>query len=169
VRIDIFDQAKQARFTVHVDPAAPPAIVRLPDPAGTAMSLNWDRALDDEQHLRHCPVCNCPALYARKQMPQVTMFALLILAALFAIVIFGFGEAVLAAIALGLILGIDLMIFLFAQRMLVCYRCGSEFRGMPIQRKHAGWDPQVAARYRGAGTAAQQQGGASASREDSSS
>jgi len=133
---------------VKVDLSEPPAVVRLPDPARTPLSLNWDRALDDEQHLRHCPVCGCEALYARKQIPQVTVFALIILAALSAIVIFVLGEAIWALIALGLILGIDLAIFCFAKRMLVCYDCGSEFRGMPIRRDQPNWDPAVAERYR---------------------
>jgi hypothetical protein len=133
---------------VHVDLQDPPTVVRLPDPNRTTVSLDWDRALDDEQHLRHCPVCGCEDLYARKQVPQVTIFALLILAALAAIVIFGLGEAIWALIALALILGLDLAIFYFAKRIMVCYDCLSEFRGMPIRRDQPAWDPAVAERYR---------------------
>ncbi|MEM9883495.1 MAG: hypothetical protein AAF800_11305 [Planctomycetota bacterium] len=148
MRIDIKDQHGRPRLTVHLDPADPPAVVKADDGRGPAVSLDWDRALDDEGRLRHCPVCDCPDFYVRKNVPQLTVFALIVAAAVVAMVFYGFGLSVPALIVLGLVLGVDLLIYLFADRYLVCYRCGSEFRDTPLLPTDRPWNPAIAEKYR---------------------
>ena len=127
MRIHIKDNQGRPRLTVHIDPAQPPTVVQATDHRGPAISLSWDQALDDHGRLRRCPVCGCADLYRRKQVPQLTVFALIVAAALIAMVFYGFGLSGPALIVLALVLILDLLIYLYARRYLVCYRCGSEF------------------------------------------
>lgn len=148
MRIDIKDKQGHPRLTVHVDPSAPPTVVKAEDGRGPAVSLDWDRAVDDEGRLRHCPVCGCSDLYISKQVPQLTVFALVIAAAVIAMVFYGFGLSTPALVALLLVLTLDVAIWFFAKRMLVCYRCSAEFRDVPISPGHHRWDANTAERYR---------------------
>ncbi|MEX2389501.1 MAG: hypothetical protein WD534_16615 [Phycisphaeraceae bacterium] len=147
MRIELRNERRQRLYAVHVDLEDPPTVVRSPDALGPTVHLDWDRALDDEHHLRRCPACGCGELFARKRMPQVTGFVLILLAAVVAMVLFGIGEPGLAVLVLLLVLGVDVMIFLFTRRELVCYRCRSVFSGMPISRRHAAWENAVGERY----------------------
>jgi len=129
----------------------PPA--RLEAPQGTPperaepVLLNWDQAVDDEGHLRRCPVCGCPELFTRKDFPQVTGFVIVVLAAVAAMILFGMRHAIAGLLVLGIVAVVDLVIFGFAGRCLVCYRCRSEFRGMPISHHHQGWDLATGEKY----------------------
>lgn len=148
MRIDLRDERRQRLFSVEVDLLSPPAVVRPPDGQGPAVHLDWDRALDDEHHLRRCPACGCVDLFARKRLPQLTAFALLLLAAVVVMLLLGVEQVGLVAALLGVMLVLDVGIFLFSPRELVCYRCHSVFRGVPIRRDHPGWQSAVGERYR---------------------
>lgn len=148
MRINIRDKAGDTIFGVTVDPAKPPTVVKPADEPGPTVSLDWDRALDDQRQLRRCPVCGCPDLFARKQLPQLTAFVVLILAAVAAMVLFGLQMVELAIGVLVLLVVIDVGIFLFAKRVLECYRCRSAFRDMPIRRRHPRYDAALAEKYR---------------------
>lgn len=148
MRISVCNLKRDRLFDVTVDEAHPPTMVRPPGEEGSDVYLMWDRALDDQGHLRRCPVCGCRELFSRKDFPQVTGFAVVVLAAVLAMVMFGMrqvwmGLAVLAAVVL-----IDAVIFLFAGRCLVCYRCRSEFRDIPIGKDHRGWELATGEKYR---------------------
>ncbi len=148
MRIDLKDVEGRPRLTLHVDTAKPATVARADDGRGPAVTLDWDRALDDEGHLRHCPVCGCPDLYLRKQVPQLTVFALVLVAAVIAMIFFGSGLNRAALVVLGVVLVADLLIFFFAPRVLVCYRCGSEYRDLPLGRGRRRWDAALAERHR---------------------
>jgi hypothetical protein len=148
MRIEIKDNQGKPRLTVHVDPSHPPTMVRTDDGRGPAINLDWDRALDDEAQLRHCPVCSCEDLYVRKLVPQLTVFALIVAAGALASLFYGFGQSRPALIVLALVLGFDLLIWLYAAKALVCYRCGSEFHQTPIPAGRRPWDANTAERYR---------------------
>lgn len=147
MRIDIKDNQGNPRLTVHVDPANPPTVVKATDGRGPAISLDWDKALDDEGNLRHCPVCGCPEFYLKKQVPQLTVFALIVAAAVIAMVFYGFGLSAPALIVLAVVLGLDLLIYLYAKRYLVCYGCQSEFHDTPLLPTDKAWDANTAERY----------------------
>jgi len=141
MRIDLRTPHRQRLFTVDVDPADPPTMVRPDDdPDGHAVLLNWDRAIDDEQHLRHCPACGCEDLYVRHEMPRLTAFVMIALAAVIAIVMLGLGQLTYMLIVLGVVGLIDAGVYLFfSGKVMVCYRCRSEYRDMPIGRDAKPW------------------------------
>ena len=140
MRIEVRNRRRQRLFTVEVDPAHPPTIVG-------SVHLNWDRALDDEGHLRRCPVCTCPDLFRRRRLPQLTAFVLVLAAAAVGMVLYGVGLPLLALVVLVAVAIVDGLIFLFSRYVLVCYRCRSEFSGMPIGRQQAGWEVSIGERY----------------------
>lgn len=157
MRIDLRNTQRQKLFTVEVDLSSPPTVVRgsVEDgPDGQrgkpqAVHLNWDRAIDDEQHLRRCPACGCEDLYARQVFPRLTAFVLIALAAVVAIVMLGLGDLRYALIVFGVIGLIDAAVYLFySDKMLVCYRCHSEYRGLPIGREAKSWRAELEERYR---------------------
>ena len=147
MRIQIKDKQGQPRLTVHVDPEQPPTVVHATDQRGPAISLDWDKTLDDENRLRHCPVCGCPDFYARKKVPQLTVFALVVAAAVIAMVFYGLGLSLPALIVLGVVLIFDLLIYLYAERYLVCYRCQSEFFDIRAVGKPRPWDANTAEQH----------------------
>jgi len=147
MRIDIKDNQGKPRLTVHVDSTSPPTVVKATDGRGPAITLDWDKALDDEGTLRHCPVCSCPDFYIKKQVPQLTVFALVVAAAVIAMVFYGYGFSRPALIVLTLVLGVDVLIWLYAGRYLVCYRCNSEFRETPLGSELRSWDAGRAEQY----------------------
>ena len=147
MRIEIKDIHGKPRLTVHVDPAAPPTVVQATDQRGPAVSLDWDRALDDQDRLRHCPVCSCPDLYLRKQVPQLTVFALIVAAGCLASVFYGLGHARPALLVLLLVVALDIIIWFTAPRFLVCYRCRAEFHDTPVAARCGPWNARLAQRY----------------------
>ncbi len=147
MRIDVKDGQGRPRLTLHVDPTRPSTVVKADDGRGPTVTMDWEKAIDDEGHLRHCPVCGCKDLYVRKQVPQLTVFVLILAAAVVAMVLFGSGLNMQAIIVLGVVLAIDLGVYWFAPRMLVCYRCRSEFREVPIGQGPRRWDSMLDLKY----------------------
>ena len=148
MRINLRNVQRARLFGVEVDPCQPPTVVRPSGRDGPVVHLDWDRAIDDDQHLRRCPACGCADLFACKQVPQLTSFALIVLAAVISMVLFGLRLVRWALLVLAVVLAIDLAIYVFGARMLVCYRCHSEYRRTPIRRDHPSWQTAVAERYR---------------------
>ena len=72
MRIDLRLKPNETAFGVVVNPAKPPTVVKPRGPDGPTVTLDWERALDDQKRLRHCPVCGCPDLFKRKRVPQLT-------------------------------------------------------------------------------------------------
>ena len=113
-----------------------------------SISFSVAQTIDDEMHLRRCPVCGCRELFVRKDFPQVTGFLIVVLAAVLSIVLFGIRAVKWGFAVLGVVALIDAMIFLFAGKCLVCYRCRSEFRGLDIRKDHPGWELAIGEKYR---------------------
>jgi len=109
---------------------------------------DWPQTIDDQGHLSRCPACGCRELFARKDFPQKTGLAIVILGAAGGIVCFVIGQVVWGLAALGGTALLDLMIYPFTKRCLVCYRCRSEFRDLPISNNHPGWDLATGEKYR---------------------
>ncbi len=163
MRIDIRNLQRRHLFRVEVDPQNPPRIVRPPGSsppalaAGTASSpvnhgegeiyLNWDQAIDDRGYLRHCPVCNCKDLYTRKMFPQITGFVIVTLGVALSLVLIGYRQSTAALVVLLVMIAADLAILFLSKRKLVCYRCRSEFHGLPVSRDQRPWDSAMAEKY----------------------
>lgn len=135
---------------VEIDLRDPPPVVRPAQHPGlkTTLSLDWDRALDDNGHLRRCPVCRCEHLYVRRPVPRMTAFVLIVLAAAVAMVLYGIDLEVWAFGALAIVLLIDLGILLVSRPALVCYRCKTQYRRLKIPPGQPRWDAALADRYR---------------------
>jgi hypothetical protein len=156
VKIDLRNRQRERLFRVEVDPRDPPSVVRpagtggepTPDGAARDVYLEWDGAFDDRHHLRRCPACGCRELFARKDFPQITGFAIVVAAAVAAMALFGANEVIWGLIVLGLVALIDAAIYLFSGRCLVCYRCRTEFRETPIRPDHPNWELATGEKYR---------------------
>ena len=140
MRIDIHDHRGRPRLRVLVDPANPPSVVHA-GADGPSIALDWNQAIDDEEQLRHCPVCSHPDLYVRRAVPQVTWFAAVVAVGI-VVLLFTYGVQ-LSAPALGgllLLLVADLLIWRLSPRMLACYRCDAWFRQTPIPADAKPWN-----------------------------
>jgi hypothetical protein len=146
MRIELNDERRDPIGRIDVDPALRPTRVSV---AGREREvfLNWDIAVDDAGNLRRCVSCECTDLFRERAFPRVTGI----------VVVLAFAGAVLGALglantppmfaAMGVVLVVDIAVFLFARQRLVCYRCRSSFHGLPIARYHRPWDRETADRY----------------------
>lgn len=159
MRIDIRNLKREPLFAVEVDDKDPPSGVKPPasalaEPRGdlpplpAEVYLEWDSTIDDHGHLRRCPVCGCRELFVRKDFPQVTGFAIIVLAGIISMVLVGFRLVIWAVGILAAVAVIDAAVYFFTGRCLVCYRCRSEFRNLPIRKDHAPWQLSIGEKYR---------------------
>ena len=99
--------------------------------------------------LETCPQCGCRDLFIRKDFPQKLGLAIVAGA--------GIGFLVLSADPHRVYLGvwllvaaviIDALLYFFVPRITVCYRCRADFRNVPLNPKHEGFDLSIAEKYR---------------------
>lgn len=99
--------------------------------------------------LVQCPKCGCRDLFVRKDFPQKVGLAIVVAAA--------GGFLLLASMPRWFYLGalilvsavvIDALLYFFVPKVTVCYRCRSEFRGMPINPRHQPFELSIAEKYR---------------------
>ena len=145
MRIELRDEGRQKLGRVEIDIHARPTRVHAPD-ADRDVILSWDSALDDAGRLRRCLACGSSDMYRAKAFPQITGF----------VIIAAFAGAVIGALGLAtppmlvgmtVVLIIDIGILFFVRESLVCYRCRSAYRDIPIARYHDRWDRTVAERF----------------------
>ena len=105
--------------------------------------------LRGEDCLSVCPNCGCRDLFIRKDFPQKLGLAVVVAAAVAFLVLaasrqrFYLGVIVLIAAAL-----IDAVLYAFVPRITVCYKCRGEFRDVPVNPDHEGFELAVAEKYR---------------------
>lgn len=131
----------------EVDTNQPPSLVK-DESAGRDIILDWSGALGDDRHIRKCPVCQGTEFYSRKDVPQVTAFVLILVAAAIAVKLFAQAQTKSALIVLGAVVIVDLLIYFFAAKRVICYTCQSEFAGIPIASNQKSWEASTAERYR---------------------
>ena len=148
MKINLKNLKREPLFRAEVPNDKPASIVRDPENPKREIYLNWDSAFDDHGTLRRCPVCGCSELFARKDFPQVTGFVVVIIAALVSMYMVGIDQIIPAVAVLAIVVVIDLAVFFFTGKCLVCYRCRSEFRDTPIAEDHSGWDLPTGEKYR---------------------
>ena len=99
--------------------------------------------------LTTCPHCGCRDLFVRKDFPQKTGLAVVVIAGVAFLVLaarrgtFYLGVVVLLAAAV-----VDAMLFAFVPKVTTCYRCRSDFRGVPLNPDHGPFELAVAEKYR---------------------
>lgn len=102
--------------------------------------LDWERARDDEGHLRRCISCGGDTLYRHRRFPQITGFIAVLALALGLGGILGLATGWPVFIAMLIVLAMDIAILLFSPETLECYRCRSSFRDLKIATYHDRWD-----------------------------
>ena len=96
-----------------------------------------------------CPNCGCRDLFIRKDFPQKLGLAIVIVAGIAFLVLaawrntFQLGVWILVAAA-----AIDLVMYAFVPKITVCYKCRSEFRDVPLNPDHHGFELAVGEKYR---------------------
>ena len=101
--------------------------------------------------LRVCPHCGCRDLFIRKDFPQKIGLAIVAGSALAFLILaiwprtFVYGVWVLVGATI-----VDAALYAFVPKVTVCYRCRAEFRRVPLNPRHTGFQLAVAEKYRGA-------------------
>lgn len=99
--------------------------------------------------LTTCPKCGCRDLFVRKDFPQKTGLAVVVLAGLAFLVLaarrdtFYLGVWVLLGAA-----AVDAVLYLVVPKVTTCYRCRADFRGVPLNPAHGPFELAVAEKYR---------------------
>ena len=99
--------------------------------------------------LTTCPRCGCRDLFIRKDFPQKLGLAIVALAALAFLVLaawrntFYLGVWIIIAAA-----AVDLVMYFFVPKITVCYKCRAEFRDLPLNPDHHGFELAVGEKYR---------------------
>ena len=100
------------------------------------------------QPLDHCLHCGGTEFFLRKDFPQKLGLALVIVFGLIASV-FYYYERVLATFAtLAALVVVDAIIYLFVGKVVVCYKCRAEYRGIPYNSRITGFDLATSEKYR---------------------
>ncbi len=108
-----------------------------------------DQAGTKVNFLTQCPRCGCRDLFVRKDFPQRLGLAIVVAAGTAFLVLaasrqrFYLGALVLLAAAL-----VDFALYALVPKMTVCYRCRGEFRDVPINPEHGGYELAVGEKYR---------------------
>jgi hypothetical protein len=103
----------------------------------------------DPAPLTTCPHCGCRDLFIRKDFPQKIGLTLVVLAAVTFLVLaaarasFWIGALVLVGAT-----AIDAVLYLVVPKITVCYRCRAEFRDVPINPEHEGYELAIGEKYR---------------------
>ena len=129
------------------DPASRPPRVTATTRDGSQRDvfLDWERALDDAGCLRKCVCCGCERLYRRRTPVWFSPFALVLASAGVVAAVMGHSSDPLVLGALVAMVLVDVAVLAFVPTRLVCYRCGTSYRGARVARMHRAWDPRVAA------------------------
>jgi len=77
--------------------------------------------LNEDLKFKNCSFCNCEQFYKRKDFNQSLGFILIIIGSI--LVPFTYGVSLLIVFIL------DLILYNFVNEVIVCYKCGIEFRG----------------------------------------
>jgi hypothetical protein len=99
--------------------------------------------------LTACPHCGCRDLFIRKDFPQKLGLAIVAVAGVAFLVLaawrntFYIGIWILIAAA-----AIDVVMYFFVPKITVCYKCRAEFRDVPINPDHHGFELAVGEKYR---------------------
>ncbi len=146
MQIDLRDRSRSRIGRIDVDPALRPTRVGLVESGGEVF-LSWETAVDDAGHLRRCVSCGCPEVFREKAFPPATGFVVALAFAGAVIGGLGFATQPPVLMAMGVVLAFDIAILVFSKQRLVCYRCRTSYRGLPIARYHRRWDRATADRY----------------------
>ena len=103
----------------------------------------------DDAFLTQCPACGCRDLFIRKDFPQKLGLGIVVVAAVAYLVLAASRQSFyLGVIVLIVAILIDAVLYWFVPRITVCYKCRREFRDVPINPAHEGFELAVGEKYR---------------------
>jgi hypothetical protein len=101
--------------------------------------------------LSACPACGCRDLFIRKDFPQKTGLAVVVIAAVaFLVLAARRGTFYLGILVLLSAAAVDALLYAFVPKVTTCYRCRADFRGRPLNAVHGTFELAVAEKYRSA-------------------
>ena len=101
------------------------------------------------QPLNVCPACGCRDLFIRKDFPQKTGLAVVVIAAVaFLALAARRGTFYLGVWVLLAAVAVDALLYAFVPKITTCYRCRADFRGRPLNPAHGPFELAVAEKYR---------------------
>jgi hypothetical protein len=113
----------------------------------TARTIDFDDDLIRTDRITVCPACQGSEFFIRKDFPQRLGLAIVVGAGLASVWLLG-RNVVWAYGVLGSAVAVDFLIYWFIPKVTVCYQCRSEFRDMPMNPSHSGFDLATAEKYR---------------------
>jgi hypothetical protein len=88
-------------------------------------------------------------LFVRKDFPQRLGLGVVVVAAVAFLVLAASRRTFYVGVwVLGAAVVVDVVLYLLVGRVTVCYRCRSEFRDVPINPEHGGYELAVGEKYR---------------------
>ncbi len=139
----------RGEFLTHVkcDDSSLPTVVHVK--RGNRMEehyLDWDRAFDDEGHLRKCPACDCDALYIVRVFPTLSVIIFIMLVAMACWALYDVTDTSLGPMVMAVVAVVIVHFFfkIYSPRHLVCYRCSTRFEGVKISHDRKEWDNSLA-------------------------
>jgi len=103
----------------------------------------------DDAFLTQCPACGCRELFVRKDFPQKLGLSIVVIAAVaFLALASSRQHFYLGVIVLIVAMLIDAALYWIVPRITVCYKCRSEFRDVPVNPAHEGFELAIGEKYR---------------------
>lgn len=146
MRADLRDSSRRPLGRVEIDLAERPTRVQIPG-TDREVFLAWEGALDDAGHLRRCVACGCQGMFRTKSFPQITVIVVILAFAGAIVAALGYAADPKVLVAMVVVLLLDVGILVFSHVLLVCYRCRSTYRDLPIARYHRRWDSREAEKW----------------------
>lgn len=140
-------QSDSCDAPVFHDPAAATEPLAVCTLCGHKHPLHLPDSLRAESRLDECALCRGKELYTVKDFPQAVGLAVVVIAAVTSFVLLynhtlmAFGVLVAAAL-------LDLVIYLIAPHVTVCYRCGCRYRDLAPNTDHQTFDLATSEKYR---------------------
>lgn len=97
---------------------------------GEALALDWENHLDAQGRLDGCPSCDYHTLYVQKDVnPRLGVALVVVTFAVLLLLDLTIPQLVLGLVVLTLV--DTLALRLLVKRVLICYRCKAQYRGLP--------------------------------------
>ena len=101
-----------------------------------------------DRRLARCLVCPSTELFVRKDFPQRLGVALVIVGFVASSIAWAYYQVLLTFAILFVTALVDLVLYISMGESLMCYRCGSQYRGIPEMDTHRAFDLVTHERYR---------------------
>lgn len=127
---------------------ATPGIDSLTCPAcGKTHELRAIDTLIREAAISRCAVCEGEEFFIRRDFPQKLGLALVVIFGLIASVFYYYRSIPATFGTLAALVVVDAAIYFFVGTVTVCYRCRAEYRGLPADTRHGGFDLATSEKY----------------------